>query len=119
MGRCLFMRKGNVHTDPGVFDVPITVSVNTAAIGTTWQFFIDKESVPSNGGFIILTAAHSGWDSGARYVHFSVTGATAVAEGGSSTSSPALNPTNRQAQFTINLSDITGDISLYIESVTG
>ena len=119
MGKCLFMRKGSVHTDPGIYDVPITVTVNTAAIGTTWQFFIDKESVPSNGGSIVFTASHSGWDSGVRYIVFSVTGATAIAEGGTSTKSPALNPTNRQAQFTINLSDITGDISLYIESVTG
>lgn len=95
----------------------VSYSVNTSTIGTTWQVYPDINFVPQTGGNITVIASHSSWSSGTRYFDFTVTGATAMAVGGSATSSPALTPTNKQAQFTIELSDITGDIQIAFTNV--
>lgn len=100
-------------------DVPVSYSVNTSTIGTVWQVYPTMKSVPESGGEITVVVSHSGWTSGTRFFDFTVTGATAVAVGGTATSSPALTPTNKQAQFTIELSDITDDIHITFTNVRG
>lgn len=106
-----------VHNPPQSF--PVILSVNTAVVGTVWEFFVDRTSVTGPSDTVHIIAYHPQWDSGMRQVHFTVSGANAIAEGGSSSISPQLFPNNLQATFSINLSDISAQVEINITSVTG
>lgn len=106
-----------VHPAPVFY--PLDISVNTDVIGTVWKFSVDKSQVKAPNDSIVITCFHEQWDSGMRQISFSVSGSNSVAVGGTDSISPPLYPENLQANFTINLSNISGTVQVYISNVTG
>ena len=104
-----------VHTDI-FFEVSLAVDPSTTG---SWKFALNKSTVSYGSDNILIIASHSTWDSGIRYIHFSVVGASGMAEGGTSGMSGALTPEDLSASFTIHLAGIVGPVKVTITNVTG